>query len=337
MDVGPLRCEAGGLLPAVTVAYETWGKLSSEADNAILICHALSGDSHAIGWWDRMIGPGKPIDTDRYFVIGSNSLGGCQGTTGPSSLHEDGKPYATRFPFVTVGDMVDVQMRIVESLGIKTLLGVAGGSMGGMQALEWTLRKPGLVRKAFITASCAAHSAMQIGFNEAARQAIIRDERWKGGNYAPAEQPAGGLAVARMIGHLSYLSEYSFTAKFGRRLQDKDSFDFTLDPEFEVESYLSYQGDKFTGRFDANSLLYLSRAIDYYERKSLKGSQTKYLFVSFVSDWLYPSHQSKELHEMAVQANCPSQHLDIDLPLGHDSFLLDGDVQGTAVRQFFAE
>ena len=337
MEVGPLDCEAGGQLPAVTVAYETWGKLTPACDNAILICHALSGDSHAIGWWDRMIGPGKPIDTEKYFVIGTNALGGCQGTTGPASLQPNGKPYGSKFPMVTLGDMVEVQHRLIERLGIRTLLGVAGGSMGGMQTLEWTIRYPGTVQRAFITASCAAHSAMQIGFNEAARQAVMRDERWNGGDYDPSDPPSGGLAVARMIGHLSYLSEYSFNAKFGRRLQGKEEFDFTLEPEFEVESYLSYQGEKFTSRFDANSLIYLSRAIDYYQRTNLKGSTSKYLFVSFVSDWLYPSHQSKELHEMALEAGCLSQHFDIDLPLGHDAFLLDGEVQGAHVRKFFGE
>lgn len=337
MEVGPLVCEAGGYLSSVTVAYETWGTLSPGCDNAILICHALSGDSHAIGWWDRVIGPGKPIDTEKYFVIGTNSLGGCQGTTGPASAHEDGKPYGSRFPIITVGDMVEVQTRLVDRLGISSLLGVAGGSMGGMQALEWTVRHPGKVKKAFITASCAAHSAMQIGFNEAARQAVMRDERWNGGDYDPNDPPTAGLAVARMIGHLSYLSEYSFTAKFGRRLQGKTKFDFSLKPEFEVESYLSYQGDKFTSRFDPNSLIYLSRAIDYYERTNLKGSTSKYVFISFISDWLYPSHQSKELHEMALQAGCSSKHIDIDLPLGHDAFLLDGEVQGEHVRKFFGE
>lgn len=334
MDVGALDCEAGGHLPAVTVAYETWGTLSPAKDNAVLVCHAISGDSHAVGWWERLIGPGKPIDTDRFFVICTNALGGCQGTTGPASRAPDGQRYSLRFPFVTVGDMVAVQRRLVAGLGIESLYAVAGGSMGGMQALEWTLQKPGSVRKAFITASCAAHSAMQIAFNEAARQAVIRDANWKDGNYDPNEPPNGGLAVGRMIGHLSYLSEYSFTAKFGRRLQDKTRFEYTMRPEFEVESYLAHQGDKFTKRFDANSLLYLSRAIDYYERTSLEGSQSEYLFVSFTSDWLYPTHQSVELNELALAAGCSSRHVEIDSPLGHDAFLLDGTDQGAQVRTF---
>jgi homoserine O-acetyltransferase/O-succinyltransferase len=334
VDVGELHLEAGGFLPSVTVAYETWGELNAARDNAILICHALSGDSHAIGWWDRLIGPGKAFDTDRYFVIGTNSLGGCQGTTGPASAAPDGKPYRLRFPIVTVGDMVEVQSRLIDNLGIDTLLGAAGGSMGGMQALEWTVRKPGRVRKAFVTASCAAHSAMQIGFNEAARQAVMRDQAWNGGDYEFGREPAGGLSVARMIGHLSFLSEQAFQQKFARRLQDKSVFDYTMKVEFQVESYLSYQGDKFTRRFDANSLLYLTRAIDYYELKSMSGSTSRYLFTSFTSDWLYPSHQSAELHSMAQAAGLQSEHHDIDLPYGHDAFLLDAEQQGGLVRRF---
>ncbi len=337
VEVGALDCEAGGHLPSVTVAYETWGELTAAHDNAVLACHALSGDSHAIGWWDRLIGPGKAIDTNRYFVIGSNSLGGCQGTTGPSSIAEDSKPYASRFPFVTVGDMVEVQMRLVRELGIETLHAVAGGSMGGMQALEWTMKKPGSVRKAFITASAAAHNAMQIAFNEVGRQAVIRDPRWKGGEYPTEESPVDGLSVARMIGHISFLSEASFESKFGRRLQDKKAFDYTFGNEFQVESYLSYQGDKFTRRFDANSFLYLTRAIDYYERTSLQGSRSEYLFTSFTSDWIYPPHQSESLHAMALVAACKSEHHLIDLPYGHDAFLLDGELQGELLSKFLAE
>jgi homoserine O-acetyltransferase/O-succinyltransferase len=334
MDVGELRCESGGVLPQVTVAYETWGRLNEARDNAVVVCHALSGDSHAIGWWSRMVGPGLAFDTDRYFVIGTNALGGCQGTTGPTSLAPDGKPYRIRFPIVTVGDMIEVQKRLVKGLGIDTLLAVTGGSMGGMQALEWTRR--GKVRKAFVTASCAAHNAMQIGFNETARQAIMRDPRWRGGDYPDDDPPSAGLAVARMVGHLSYLSEASFDAKFGRRLQGKEAFDYHLGTEFQVESYLSYQGDKFTKRFDANSLLYLSRAIDYYSCDSLAGVETEFLFTSFTSDWIYPTHQSAYLHRMALEAGCKSTHVEIDLPYGHDAFLLDGTHQGALVREFLA-
>ncbi|HLK13885.1 MAG TPA: homoserine O-acetyltransferase, partial [Fimbriimonadaceae bacterium] len=253
VEVGPLDCEAGGHLDVVTVAYETWGELNRDRSNAVLICHALSGDSHCIGWWDRLIGPGKAIDTERFFVIGTNSLGGCQGTTGPASRAADGRPFGARFPIVTVGDMVEVQARVLDQLGVETLELVAGGSMGGMQALEWTVRFPSRVRKAFVTASCAAHSAMQIGFNEGARQAIMRDPAWNGGDYDPPG-PVNGLAVARMLGHLTFLSEASFEHKFARRYQGKNQPDFHLGVEFEVESYLKHQGDKFTTRFDANSL-----------------------------------------------------------------------------------
>jgi homoserine O-acetyltransferase len=335
-DIGAFRCEVGGYLPSVTVAYETWGTLNAAKDNAILICHALSGDSHAIGWWERLIGPDKPIDTNQFFVIGTNSLGGCQGTTGSASLAEDGKPYRVRFPMVTVGDMVDVQALLLDELGIETLHGVAGGSMGGMQALEWTVRKPGRVRKAFVTASCAAHSAMQIGFNETARQAIMRDPRWLAGEYEEGKGPDGGLAVGRMIGHLSFLSEAAMEAKFGRRFQDKERPDFHLGVDFQVESYLSYQGDKFTKRFDANSLLYLTKAIDYYQLSSFSGCTSDFLFTSFTSDWLYPSHQSATLLEMAREVGLRAEHIVVDLPYGHDAFLLDGEMQGQHVRAFLA-
>src|SRR5579862_1449565 len=315
-EVGSIQCEAGGFLESVTVAYETIGALNDDWSNAVLACHALSGDSHCVGWWERLIGPGKAIDTDRYFVIGTNSLGGCQGTTGPASVAPDGKPYQIRFPAVTVGDMVEVQCRLLDQLGIERLLCVAGGSMGGMQALEWTVRKPDRVRSAWVTASCAAHSAMQIGFNEGARQAVMRDPKWRGGFYDPDDPPADGLAVGRIIGHLSFLSEQAFAAKFGRNLQDKDNLDYSLGTEFQIESYLNYQGDKFARRFDANSFLYLTKAIDWFDRKSLQGSESSYLFTSFTTDWLYPSHQSEELRQMALAAGRPSKHLDIDLPMG---------------------
>ena len=332
-SVGALECELGGSLPEVTVAYETWGELAPGLDNAILVCHALSGDSHAIGWWDRLVGPKKPIDTDRYYVIGSNCLGGCQGSTGPSSPSPQGEAWATRFPLVTVGDMVEVQRRLVRSLGIDQLLGVAGGSMGGMQALEWG--RIGGTRKAFVTGACARHNAMQIGFNEAARQAVMRDSHWKGGLYG-ADSPDGGLAVARMIGHISFLSEAAFDAKFGRAMQHGAGAQSSFGPQFQVESYLNYQASKFTRRFDANSLLYLTKAIDLYDCQSLDGSTCEFLFASFTSDWLYPPHQSEEMHQMAIDAGCASRWVNIDLPYGHDAFLLDGEQQGSALREFLA-
>ena len=285
---------------------------------------------------ERLIGPGRAIDTEKYFVIGVNVLGGCQGSTGPASLDPDGCRYGLRFPMITVGDMVEIQARLLDALGVQQLLAVAGGSMGGMQALEWTCRFPQRVRKAFVTASCAAHTAMQIGFNETARQAIIRDPLWRNGEYEAGREPDGGLCVARMLGHLSFLSDAAFTAKFGRRLQGKTRFDYGFETEFQVESYLKYQGDKFTRRFDANSLLYLTREIDYFERASLEESRAEYLFTSFTSDWLYPSYQSEAMHQMALRAGCQSRHAIIDLPLGHDAFLLDGEHQGALAAQFLA-
>lgn len=333
-----MACEAGGHLDQVTVAYETWGTLNEARDNAVLVCHALTGDSHAIGWWSCLVGPGKPIDTDRFFVIGTNALGGCQGTTGPSSPHPaDGLPYGSRFPILTVRDLVEVQVRLLDHLGIDRLWAVTGGSMGGMQALQWTVQAPQRVRKAFITASAAAHSAMQIGFNEAARQAIMRDPRWNGGDYPLDNPPVDGLAVARMVGHLSFLSEAAFNAKFARRFQGKDQPDYHYGVEFEVESYLNYQGDKFTRRFDANSLLVLTRAIDYMDLRSLEASEAEYLFVSFTTDWIYPPHQSAQLLRMAHEAGCVARHVEIDLPYGHDAFLLDGERQGRLLRAFLTE
>jgi homoserine O-acetyltransferase len=334
MALGPFDCEAGGHLPEVTVAYETWGELSSARDNAILVCHALSGDSHVIGWWDRMVGPGKPIDTDQFFVIGTNSLGGCQGTTGPASLDYEGRIYRTRFPQITVRDMVDVQARLLDILGIEEVYAVAGGSMGGMQALEWTVRKPGRVRKAFLTATTPAHSAMQIGFNEASRQAVMRDTRWRGGEYTDEDPPTDGLAVARMVEHLTFLSEQAFASKFGRRLQGYETLPHQLGVEYQIESYLNYQGDKFTSRFDANSLIYLTKAIDRYSCESLEGSTSEYLIVSFTTDWLYPTHQSIELQRMAGDAGCKVMQAEIDAPHGHDAFLLESEHQGALVREF---
>ena len=332
VEVGAMDLEAGGHLPAVTVAYETWGTF--KGDNAILIPHALSGDSHVVGWWSRLVGPGKAIDTERWFIIGVNALGGCQGTTGPSSPHPDGNPYGSRFPILTMRDLVAAQIRLVDALGIERLHAVAGGSMGGMQALQWTVQAPGRVGKAFVSASTGAHGAMQIGYNEVGRQAIMRDPKWRGGDYPPDDPPVDGLAIARMLGHMSFLSEDALAVKFGRRLQGKDRPDFHLGTEFEIESYLGHQGDKFTRRFDPNSQLVLTRAIDYFSLDSLQPSESSYLFVSYTSDWIYPTAQSARLDRLAKDAGCPSRHVEIDLPYGHDAFLLDGEIQGALVREF---
>ena len=334
ISVGSLSTETGHTIADTVIATETWGTLNDAGDNAILVCHALSGDSHAIGWWERMIGPGKPIDTDRYFVIGTNCLGGCQGSTGPGTLDATGKRLGSRFPMITVGDMVEAQARVLDELGVARLHAVCGGSMGGMQALEWSLRFPERVARCWMTASCHAHSAMQIGFNEAARQAIIRDPLWGGGDFSREAPPIQGLSVARMIGHLSYLSETSFQSKFGRGLQNKELLEYLPGVEYQVESYLSYQGDKFTSRFDAGSLVVLSKAIDWFERTDLSSAQCRYLLTSFTSDWLYPSHQSRTLQQMAEAAGKSALWVDIDLPYGHDAFLLDGHHQGELVREF---
>ena len=336
-QIGNLTCECGKTLTDVTIAYETWGNLNQDKTNAILICHALSGDAHAIGWWDRLIGPGKAFDTDQFYVIGTNSLGGCQGTTGPASISPDSKPYGSRFPMITVGDMVDAQAKLLDQLQIERLICVSGGSMGGMQALEWTVRYPDRVQKAFVTASCAKHSPMQIAINEVARQAILRDPEFKGGDYYEGIGPTNGLSIARMIGHISFLSGEAFESKFSRRLREKSEFSMDFGIEFEVESYLNYQGDKFTKRFDPNSLLHLMRAIDYYELKDVARAKAQFLITTFTSDWLYTSQQSKDLVAMLTSAGIDVKYQEIDLPYGHDAFLLDGTIQATLLKQFLAE
>lgn len=336
LTTGPLACECGAVLPSVDIAYMTFGELNDRGDNAVLVCHALSGNADCMQWWDRLIGPGKALDPSEHFIIGVNALGGCDGSTGPASKAPDGRAYGSRFPLVTVGDMVEVQVRLLDHLGIDRLKMACGGSMGGMQALEWTVRHPDRIRSAWLTASAASHSALQIAFNEAARQAVIRDPKWRGGDYPQDDPPSGGLAVARMIGHISFLSEAAFAVKFGRKLQGKEAFEYTLSPEFQVESYLNYQGEKFTKRFDANSLIVLTRAIDYYERSSLEGSRSKYLITSFTTDWLYPTSQSIFLEEMAKRAGCEVERFEIDLPFGHDAFLLDGEQQAYRLSRFLA-
>jgi homoserine O-acetyltransferase len=323
VTVGPWKS-----VPDVTIAYQTWGTFTG--DNAVLVCHALTSDANCVQWWERLVGPGRPIDTDRYFVVCSNVIGGCQGTTGPASIHPDGQPWGSRFPVVTVADMVEMQARLADALQIPEWQLVAGGSMGGMQALEWAARFPNRVKRVFCSASAAAHSAMQIGFNETARQAILRDPKFRGGDYPPNDPPTQGLAVARMVGHLSFLSGAALEHKFGRRWQP-DTEDL-----FAVESYLNYQGAKFTHRFDANSLLRVTRAIDHWEWTPEHVDGIEFLFVSFTSDTLYPPAQSDRLAEIACDAGGNAKHVSVDLPYGHDAFLLDGELQGRAVREFLA-
>lgn len=329
LPIGPMDLELGGHLPAVEIAYETWGTLSAAGDNAVLVCHALSGDANCAGWWDRLIGPGKAIDTDRFFVIGTNALGGCQGTTGPGSAHPgDGRRWGSRFPEIGIEDMVRVQLGVLDHLGVERLALVAGGSMGGMQALEVTRQAPERVAKCWLTATCARHSAMQIGFNETARQAIWRDPRWAGGDYLPGHEPVDGLAVARMTGHLTYLSEAAFARKFGRERR--------ADGVFQVASYLAYQGEKFTKRFDAGSLVALTLALDAYDGTDVSGVSAEYLVTSFTSDWIYPTWQSVELEGLLRGAGARVHRAEIDSDLGHDAFLLDDGAQADLVRRFLA-
>ncbi|MBW2083376.1 MAG: homoserine O-acetyltransferase [Deltaproteobacteria bacterium] len=350
-----MRLESGARLGPVTIAYETYGELNRDRTNAVLICHALSGDSHAAGyyneddpkpgWWDIMIGPGKGIDTNKYFVICSNILGSCMGSTGPSSHNPaTGRPYGLDFPLVTIGDMVDAQKALVDHLGVKTLLCVIGGSIGGMQVLEWSVRYAEMVRSAIPLATTAKHSPLAIAFNEVARQAIMADPNWKGGYYYGGPRPDHGLAVARMIGHITYLSEESMREKFGRRLHGKEAFSYDFDADFQVESYLRYQGRKFVERFDANSFLYITKAADYYDlaREHGDGSLTrafskakaKFLVVSFTSDWLYPTYQSRAIVQ-AIKRNWGDvSFCEIEAKWGHDAFLLPNPRLSTLIAGF---
>lgn len=337
--------ESGASLSPVTLAYETWGQLSENRDNAILVAHAFSGDSHAAGfypddpddakpgWWDSMIGPGKGLDTNKYFVICINILGGCMGSTGPSSINpETGRPYGLDFPMMTIGDIIETQKLLLEHLGISTLHSAIGGSVGGMQVLEWCVRYPDKIRSAIPVATTMRHSALAIAFNEVARQAIMVDPRWNRGNYYGTEGPDLGLAVARMIGHVTYLSDEAMRRKFGRRLQDKENFSYGFDVDFQVESYLRYQGSKFVKRFDANSLLYITKASDYFDLVNRNGSgpslmdltsaQTKFLIISYSSDWLYPTYQAKELVQSLKRASQDVSFCEIEADCGHDAFLI---------------
>ncbi len=348
-----LELESGVRFGPITVAYETYGELSPERDNVILVCHALSGGAHAAGWlpghrkpgwWDIMIGPGKAFDTDRYYVICSNVLGSCYGTTGPSSIDPaTGKPYALRFPVVTIRDMVNVQARLLDHLGIHRVLCVTGGSMGGMQALQWAAAYPERVRSVIAIATTWRHSAQQIAFNEVARQAIMADPAWNRGDYYGTEGPRMGLAVARMIGHITYLSDISMEQKFGRRLRNREryGFDFTS-IDFEVESYLRYQGMSFVERFDANSLLYLTKALDYFDvtqgtgalQDVFAGTRTLFLFITFSSDWLYPPHQLKEVAQAVRRGGGDATYCEINSDYGHDAFLLEHAAQAPLISSF---
>lgn len=349
----PLPLEGGGVLPEVVVAYETYGRLNDEKTNAVLVCHALSGDAHAAGhhggderpgWWDGLIGPGKALDTDRFFVICSNVISGCQGSTGPSSIDPvTGRPYGARFPVITVRDMVAAQRALVAGLGIGRLNAVIGGSMGGMQALQWTVSYPDAVQRAVVIAATGTSSPQQIAFNEIGRRAIMTDPAWSGGDYLDRGEPEAGLALARMVGHVTYLSDESMHEKFGRRLQGREKFGFGFATDFAVESYLHHQGESFTRRFDANSYLYITKALDYFDL-SVDGSlaaglaevTAKVLVVSVSSDWLYPPYQSQALVEALAANEVEVEYCEIASKYGHDAFLLETGQLNYLVGRFLS-
>ena len=337
---GPFRLDGGASLAEIDIAYETHG--APDPANAILICHALTGDHHVAsphprtgkpGWWQRIVGPGKPIDTDRNLIVCANVLGSCMGSSGPASIDPaTGAPYAMRFPVITIRDMVRAQAALLDHLGITRLKAVVGGSMGGMQALQWAATYPERVEAALVIASSARHSAQNIAFHEVGRQAIMADPNWRGGDYYDTQPPTAGLAVARMAAHITYLSEAGLTEKFGRRLQGRDAKSFGFDADFQVESYLRHQGLSFTDRFDANSYLYITRAMDYLDiaeeqggslANAFRGTGTRFCLISFDTDWLYPTAESRAIVHALNAAGAPVSFVELSSPFGHDSFLLD--------------
>ncbi len=339
----PLKLDAGVELAPFQIAYKTYGTLNAQRSNAVMICHALTGDHHVAstnpvtgkpGWWEIMVGPGRPIDTERYFVICSNVMGGCLGTSGPASINPaTGKPYGLDFPVITIRDMVRAQAMLLDRLGIETLFAVAGGSMGGMQVLQWAASYPERVFAALPLACATRHSAQNIAFHEVGRQAVMADPEWKQGRYLLEDtNPRRGLAVARMGAHITYLSDAALHRKFGRRLQDRSNPTFSFDADFEVESYLRHQGSSFVERFDANSYLYLTRAMDYFDlaadyggvlAKAFKESQTRFCIVSFTSDWLFPTSDSRAIVHALNAGGARVSFAEIATDKGHDAFLLD--------------
>ena len=375
---GPVPLDCGRELYPVRIAYETYGTLSAERDNAILVCHALSGDAHAagfskeatapstrdgfgaedrdgeagkaLGWWDGMIGPGKAFDTDRYFVISTNLLGGCRGTTGPSSVDPaTGRPYGADFPVITVADMVRTERAFLDELGVPRLAVIAGGSLGGMQAFEWAILYPDQVDAVVAIASTHALHPQGMAWNAIAREAILRDPAWRDGHYYDGpDAPTAGMGVARMIGHITYLSAAGLSEKFGRRLQFADDIRYTVtEPEFEVESYLRHQADSFVKRFDANTYLYTSRALTYFDlarqygggslSRALESMSARTLLIAFSSDWLYPPTASQEIEAALRELGKPVECHVIDAPYGHDCFLLEEARQTPIIRRFLDE
>lgn len=352
----PLQLDGGGALDGVEIAYEAYGQLNAARDNVIFVAHATTGDQHVAsphpitgkpGWWDRMVGPGKPIDTARFYVLSANVLGSCMGSTGPGSPAADGKPYAMRFPVITIRDMVRAHVALLEVLGIKRLYAIVGGSMGGMQALSLAANWPEIADRVLAIASTATMAAQNIAFQEVGRQAIMADPDWQGGDYyGTGKAPDAGLSVARMAAHITYLSEESLTGKFGRRLQDRDAKSFGFDADFQVESYLRHQGLIFTGRFDANSYLYITRAMSYFDLEEEHGgrladafarSHAKFCVISFDTDWLYPTPQSRKLVHALNAAGAPVSFVELAAPFGHDSFLLDVPALDRVVKGFLEQ
>ena len=346
----PIKLECGRELKDIQVAYETYGKLNKTCDNAILILHALTADAHAAyynspddkkpGWWDTMIGDNKAFDTKRFFVICSNVLGGCKGTTGPSSINPDtGREYALDFPVITVNDMIKVQKELIKHLGVKKLI-VVGGSMGGMQALEWSIEYPDMVKSTIIIACTPRLTAQGIAFNAVGRNAIISDKNFNNGNYYHGEHPEQGLSIARMVGHITYLCEEAMHNKFGRDFKDKPSFDFGVD--FQVESYLEHQGRIFVDRFDANSYLYITKAVDYYDparkygtlERAMEKTKSRFLIISFSSDWLFSTEQAKIMVDALIKNNKEVSFVELKSTCGHDAFLIEWEKQTKIIESF---
>jgi homoserine O-acetyltransferase len=351
--LGALRLDSGATLDVVDVAYETYGTLDAAAGNAMLICHALTGDQHVAsphprtgkpGWWTRLVGEGKPIDPARHFIVCANVIGSCMGSSGPASIDPaTGRPYAMGFPVITIRDMVRAQAMLLDHLGIRTLAAVVGGSMGGMQALSWPATFPDRVRAAVVIASTARHTAQNIAFHEVGRQAIMADPRWRGGDYPSDDPPAAGLAVARMAAHITYLSEAGLTEKFGRKLQGREAKGFGFDADFQVESYLRHQGLSFVDRFDANSYLYITRAMDYFDlaeehggilAAAFRDTAARFCLVSFDSDWLYPTIESRHIVHALNAAGREASFVELSSPYGHDAFLLESSDMNRVVDGF---
>ena len=352
----PLKLDCGGALQSYSLAYQTYGRLNAEKSNAVVVCHALTGDQHVAnihpvtgkpGWWETMVGPGKPIDTDRFYVICVNHVGGCMGSTGPTSINpETGRAYGLDFPVITVPDMVRAEAQLLDRLGIDQLFCVVGGSMGGMQVLEWAASYGERVFSAIPIATAARHSSQNIAFHEVGRQAVMADPDWRSGRYLDeGTQPSKGLAVARMAAHITYLSDNALHRKFGRNLQDRDRISFGFDADFQVESYLRHQGFTFVDRFDANSYLYMTRAMDYFDlaadrggdlAKAFEGTETRFCCVSFTSDWLFPTEETRTVVQAlnAVAANV--SFVEIETDKGHDAFLLEEPELFDAVSGFLS-